>query len=72
VIRRTLLHPKAVAALFQVSLRTLSRWRVTGKGPRYVKLQSGGIRYDLSEIEDEISSRVRCSTSDPGEVRATS
>jgi predicted site-specific integrase-resolvase len=68
--RRVLLKPAAVAAQLGVTTKTLARWRVSGKGPRFVKLQSGGIRYDAKDIEDEIAARVRCSTSDAGEDRA--
>jgi predicted site-specific integrase-resolvase len=62
--RRVLLKPDAVAAQLGVSVGTLANWRVSGKGPRFVKLQSGGIRYDQADVEAEIAARVRCSTSD--------
>lgn len=64
VARRVLLKPAAVAAHFGVTTKTLARWRVSGKGPRFVKLQSGGIRYAAEDLEAEITARVRYSTSD--------
>lgn len=62
--RRVLLKPAAVAAQLEVSEQTLARWRVSGKGPRFVKLANGRIRYDQAEVDAEIEARVRCSTSD--------
>jgi predicted site-specific integrase-resolvase len=63
-LRPRLLKPGVVAEQLEVSEQTLARWRVSGKGPRFVKLANGRIRYDQAEIDAEIEARVRCSTSD--------
>lgn len=62
--RRVLLKPAAVADQLGVTTKTLARWRVSGKGPRFVKMKSGGIRYDQADIDAEIAAQLRCSTSD--------
>ena len=64
-----LLTPAKVAELLAVSEVTLARWRRTGKGPAFLKLQrgrSGLVRYRLSDVEAFLGACSRASTSDPG------
>jgi predicted DNA-binding transcriptional regulator AlpA len=35
-----------VSQLYQVSCRTLQRWRSTGEGPPWIRIGTRGIRYD--------------------------
>jgi predicted DNA-binding transcriptional regulator AlpA len=51
---RTGLHPS-----------TFANWRVSGKGPAFLRLGSA-IRYRWSDVEAWLSSQRRVSTSDPG------
>lgn len=48
-----------------VSPRALDQWRVKGGGPPFIKM-SGGVRYDVAELEQWLGTRRRRSTSDPG------
>lgn len=40
----------ALAARWQISPRTLERWRWIGQGPQYLKV-GGQVRYRLTDIE---------------------
>jgi len=58
-----LLHPKAAAKVLGVSDSWLSKSRVTGDGPRFVKV-GRSVRYPLSSLREYIKSRTRGSTSE--------
>lgn len=46
-----LLNPDAVARVFGVTRQTLRNWRKQGKGPEYIRLPSGYIRYRRASVE---------------------
>ena len=46
---------KELAELCKVSLRTVESWRQRGKGPKYVKMENGQVRYPASESLEVIS-----------------
>jgi predicted DNA-binding transcriptional regulator AlpA len=50
------------AARLNMKPQTLARWRVEGRGPRYVKC-GRAVRYRDADIEQFIEERVRDSTS---------
>jgi predicted DNA-binding transcriptional regulator AlpA len=63
----SLLMPKDAAAVLSVSVDTLSRYRMTGVGPKFVKLthgQQGMVRYRRSDLDAWIASRTVQSTSE--------
>ena len=60
-----LLTTRQTAALVGLSGRTLERFRVTGQGPRFLKL-GRRVRYAREDIEDWLKGCVRRSTSDDG------
>ena len=62
---RRLLTTKQAAAYCGLSPRTLERYRVTGEGPRFIKL-GRRVLYDPDELDRWIRSGMRRSTSDPG------
>jgi len=52
--RPQLLRPVEVARLLSISLDTLARWRIEGRGPRYVKLGVGrkaSVRYPQDAVD---------------------
>ena len=53
------------AAFLGLSVSTLAKWRVSGKGPKFVKLGSR-VGYRISDLEDWLEAQTRVSTSDPG------
>ncbi len=59
------LDARRAAAFLGLSPSTLAKWRVTGKGPSFVKLGSR-VAYRTSDLEDWLAARGRMSTSDPG------
>ena len=59
----TLLSARQAAALLHLSERTLERFRVSGTGPKFVRL-GRSIRYRLIDIEAFIASRIVGSTSE--------
>ena len=60
----TLLTSREVAALLSVSVRSLERWRVSGKVDLpFVKL-GNSVRYRLEDIERCVASRTVRSTSE--------
>lgn len=52
-----LLTPKQASEILAVSRRTLEYWRMTGEGPRYLKLSRATIRYTAIDLA---SFQVRC------------
>jgi len=50
-----------LAARWNISHRTLERWRWTGEGPRFVKL-GGRVVYRLEDIEEYEREQMRAST----------
>ncbi len=46
--------------------RTLQAWRVRGGGPKYLKI-GRSVRYRRKDIEAWLASKIRRSTSDPGQ-----
>jgi hypothetical protein len=59
---------KAAAAFLNLTDRTLQTWRQKGGGPRYVALSSRCVRYTRRWLREHAESRIRVSTSDPGEL----
>lgn len=60
--------PEAADRL-KLSPRTLEKWRVTGKGPKFRKM-GGAVRYTSEDLRQWAERAVRSSTSDsapPGE-----
>ena len=52
-----------LAARWNISHRTLERWRWTGEGPRFVKL-GGRVVYRLEDVEAYEREQIRASTAD--------
>jgi Cu2+-containing amine oxidase len=42
---------RQIAAIYDISVRTLRKWRLSGVGPRHYHLGKS-VRYDLSETEE--------------------
>jgi predicted DNA-binding transcriptional regulator AlpA len=59
----TLLSQREAATLLHLSERTLERFRVSGTGPKFIRL-GRSIRYRLADIEAFIASRIVASTSE--------
>lgn len=57
-----LLMPKTVAAMLGLTERTLERWRITGEGPRYVKLSRSTVRYLREDVSAFVTANLRANT----------
>jgi excisionase family DNA binding protein len=62
------LSERQVAEALNLSVRTLQRWRLEGRGPLFVRI-GRAVRYPQSEIEKFLKSMLRQSTSDAAEER---
>lgn len=51
------LDPRDVAKWLRVSERTLAGWRQKKKGPEYIKLAGGPVRYLRSDVADWLCNR---------------
>jgi predicted DNA-binding transcriptional regulator AlpA len=58
-----LLHPRDAARMLSLSISWLAKSRLSGTGPRYVKI-GRSVRYPESSIREYIKSRMRGSTSE--------
>jgi predicted DNA-binding transcriptional regulator AlpA len=58
-----LLHPSDAAKILNVSTSWLSKSRLTGSGPRFVKV-GRAVRYPESSLREYIKGRTRGSTSE--------
>lgn len=57
----SLATPVEVAAFLggDFSEKTLANWRSQGKGPRFVKLGGGRIRYDWADVQGWVNEQRR-------------
>ena len=60
-----LLTERDASKVLCLSVRTLQKWRLCGRGPRFLKL-GHAVRYDLAELRRFLADSERASTSDPG------
>jgi excisionase family DNA binding protein len=58
-----LLHPKEVAKLLNVSVSWLAKSRLSGTGPRFVKI-GRSVRYPESAVREFIKAHMRSSTTE--------
>lgn len=54
----TLFAAEAVAEMLACSPRTLAEWRLSGKGPRFVRLGRNAVRYRLADVRSFVTARV--------------
>ena len=66
--RTDLLTTTQAAEYVGLSPRTLERHRVTGEGPRYLKV-GRRVLYRPADLDEWLADKVRRSTSDPGPNR---
>lgn len=57
-----LLKPDQVASWIQRPVKALAQWRYLGKGPRFLKLEGGHVRYRRSDVEAWLASCERGET----------
>ena len=62
------LTERQLAEAWNMSVRTLQRWRVEGKGPPFVRI-GRAVRYPKDKAEDFLRQSLRRSTSDQGGTR---
>ena len=55
------LHQVELAKRWNMSARTLERWRCLGTGPKYLKI-GGRVTYPLAEVEAYEAARTRSKT----------
>jgi predicted DNA-binding transcriptional regulator AlpA len=58
-----LVRETEAARVLGLSVRTLQKWRWSGRGPKFLRL-NGAVRYDRADLEAFILSARRTSTSD--------
>ena len=52
------LSPKELSRRWEISQRTLERWRWMNEGPRFVKI-GGRVRYRLTDVEEFEAHRLQ-------------
>jgi hypothetical protein len=60
-----LVREAEAARLLGLSVRTLQKWRWSGKGPEFLRL-NGAVRYHRGDLDRFVASARRTSTSDLG------
>ena len=65
-----LIDEKEAAAFYDVTVRTLQKWRQTGGGPPFIRFSSRCIKYRRILMRNHANGRLRNSTSDPGPAPA--
>jgi predicted DNA-binding transcriptional regulator AlpA len=60
-----LLSTKQAAAVLGFHASYLAKARLTGAGPRYLKIGGRSVRYRRSDIDAWLAEKARASTSDP-------
>ncbi len=65
-----LLTEKETSKITGFSIRTHQKWRIEGRGPKFMRISSRAIRYRRQDIEQWIESQqLRSSTSDSDDAR---
>jgi predicted DNA-binding transcriptional regulator AlpA len=59
-----LLTQREAACVLRLSERTLERLRVSGLGPKFVRVAGRSVRYRLTDIESYLAAQVVGSTSE--------
>jgi hypothetical protein len=62
-LMQKLLKPADAAEFLGLSTSNLAKRRMTGEGPRFVKM-NGAVRYDLEGLRAYVNQSIRRSTSD--------
>ena len=62
-----LVNEHQAAQVLGLSVKTLRRWRWSGRPPRFVKL-GGAVRYDPADLAAFIKAARRTSTTDTGKA----
>ena len=65
-----LIDEKEAATFYDLTVRTLQKWRQTGGGPPFVRFSSRCVRYTRHGMREHAEERLRSSTSDPGPATA--
>jgi predicted DNA-binding transcriptional regulator AlpA len=64
-----LLTERDASKVLCLSVRTLQKWRLCGRGPRFLKL-GHAVRYDRAELQRFLANAERASTSESGATMA--
>ena len=64
-VRGRLLRTPDAAAYLALAVSTLEKARLSGTGPRFVRLGARAIAYDLLDLDTWIEARKVASTSEP-------
>jgi predicted DNA-binding transcriptional regulator AlpA len=59
-----LMGQSTAAEFLGLSPRTLERWRLEGRGPKYLKLGPRAVRYSLASLREFLAASVKTSTSE--------
>ena len=63
-----LLNEEQAAAFIGVTRRAMQGWRLSGRGPQYIKISSRCIRYRKRELVTWSENRLQTSTSEEGQA----
>jgi len=58
----TLFAPDTVAEMLCCSPRTLAEWRLSGRGPRFVRLGRNVVRYRLGDVRSFVAAGIVTNT----------
>lgn len=59
----SLITPATLAKRLEVTVRTLSEWRINGNGPQYIRLGKS-VRYSPEAVDSWLLSQVRTGTAE--------
>jgi hypothetical protein len=59
-----LVPPPGAARILNVKTQTLAKWRWEGRGPRFIRLSSRRVVYDMRDLREWVDSRRQQSTSE--------
>ncbi len=59
-----LVTTREVAERLRVREQTVRLWRLTGKGPRYIRLSNSRVGYDPADLEEWLGSRKASSSAE--------
>lgn len=66
----SLINEEAAAAFLDLSVRSMQGFRYKGGGPKFVRLSSRCVKYRRVDCREWSETKLRTSTSDPGQGAA--
>jgi len=67
--KKALMTEKQAAEFLGFSPRALQQWRISGRGPKFLKISARAVRYRPDDLDEWIETKIRQSTYEKGDKK---